>query len=1574
MISLHAPWHQTSLLLEAFDFFAAKKDSNLHLDLIQQSISSDISTPEKEFHLARQIASGDAFKEASLSLHISSRLSAPKLEMISATTLEALSVHGSEILERLEPCFALVNGRVCKTPAEIDQALSSGAPLESGISLVVDDFDVEINRGAPDTLPLVHLVGSPTTDQIEFEHLWTHIHSLIHANSIRAIYRPIPVPVREDSRDIGRGVGLQGYSVELQIKNMEYSVLDDRTIDHGSDGAAENLGLIDENLEDDENIEVDGFNFKVLIERRPDLAGALRKFKSELLSASKIEDDSMSVWKIKDLSMQASAQAIKSRDVLVAVRELSQNFPVWASPLSRTRIPEDFKAEVQSNQQRLAPGKTSLTLNNRIVHPTNWTASYLLEYLESQRMAHSRLTSFGIDASSARALLRKAGDALESQPRLDLRGFSRIPLNDLSRDSMYQGGLWARSVSDAMQGEGEIRFIAQNLYVVTLLVDPVAPMGVFAIGQTALRLIRNGAPVQIKIALVPDLATPPSAPTTEARNRYEASIKSASTSGASEIDLAEFLKWSDCKFSSAEQPLPAHCTTESSEPSSSSKFDENSLGSASMRACVAVEYLSRNHPQGVIEFFTNLLSKTRGQSEATSSQVLAAFTSTLPRSRQANAREILNKELQSGESLRGCVENRERSKSSGVGANDMTPFMNGFAMPQHWDMALIHFLRMDQPLIRDMVASGTIQDNTDIESVVLDAAPLVSSLNPTILESSIETVTFTESPHGLSVDGDVKYFMNKPQSQPVKSTTIHLCVDLARPDSVGAIERSIQFLESKSGMDSRIAILNTNPNAHLDCVVHNTCALLSVLSALIEHSTTQSILPPTLELSKFRTFLKSILVASTTGVASALQLIRNSVNSFGIPELSNDKNLLEFKSTKLLLKTPAFEQVSRIITWAGIPERGSAVVVNGRKLRNFLEFTVGDLMLLKDLESVASGRGAAVEALLESNDIPTAQISDAIMKVNSEFARISRLVKGPRADFQKDLNTELSSKSWNEHSSSCIVDAVASVDPVSIDAHRLVSILMLLRDHFACPLQVILNPSQNLAQPPLNAFYRHVLSGTPTFTETGLVSSDVPAALFSNLPTEYVLTAKLHTPESWFVELTDALYDLDNLQLDAATNVQARFQLSELVVTGHVEAGPFSPKGLQLILGTAGRPVVTDTLVMDNLNYFQLKARPGKYLLRIAPGRASSIFEISSADSVSVVVSSFGGAVVTLPVQKKSGKEHVELLAKGPEDFVDDDDERGGFWSSITSLFGGDNSKADSDDTIHIFSIASGHLYERFLKIMMLSVVRNTKSPVKFWLLRNFLSPAFKQVLPNLAKSIGFKYELVTYQWPSWLHQQTEKQRIIWGLKILFLDVLFPIRIKKIIYIDADQTVYGDVKELWDLNLRNRPYAYVPFCDSNPDTEGYRFWKQGYWANHLRGLKYHISALSVIDLQKFRRYGAGDTLRILYEQLSKDPNSLSNLDQDLPNYAQHMVPIFSLPQEWLWCETWCSQATKSRAKTIDLCNNPMTKRPKLDAAREIVGQDWIRYDNEIREIEDRGGRAGSNANNAEVNGAAHTEL
>lgn len=55
-----------------------------------------------------------------------------------------------------------------------------------------------------------------------------------------------------------------------------------------------------------------------------------------------------------------------------------------------------------------------------------------------------------------------------------------------------------------------------------------------------------------------------------------------------------------------------------------------------------------------------------------------------------------------------------------------------------------------------------------------------------------------------------------------------------------------------------------------------------------------------------------------------------------------------------------------------------------------------------------------------------------------------------------------------------------------------------------------------------------------------------------------------------------------------------------------------------------------------------------------------------------------------------------------------------------------------------------------------------------------------------------------------------------------------------------------------------------------------------YWEQHLQGRPYHISALYVVDLDRFRQIAAGDRLRQQYQALSADPHSLANLDQDLP--------------------------------------------------------------------------------------------
>ena len=583
------------------------------------------------------------------------------------------------------------------------------------------------------------------------------------------------------------------------------------------------------------------------------------------------------------------------------------------------------------------------------------------------------------------------------------------------------------------------------------------------------------------------------------------------------------------------------------------------------------------------------------------------------------------------------------------------------------------------------------------------------------------------------------------------------------------------------------------------------------------------------------------------------------------------------------------------------------------------------------------------------------------------------------------------------------VKVTVVLDPLTDAAQRAAPLIRIIRDTLALPLKVILAPRLVLDEDskiPLTSYYRFVAEPSNASNMRRL-----PNASFIGLPTNQIFTIRMDVPEPWDIQQSSVVQDTDNLRCDAQScgdNAYA-YSLSknngEMIfqedITSHlttVEYGLNSllffgqcydvsdktpPNGLQLTITDAASkkkapasdveilsdgsvsevpshqdaldsPVSAGTLVMKTIGYWQLRSKPGVWKLDIAEGtRGAEIYDLieGTVTNGRLDVSKDGGAGSKLLMMKDFVNRMEVTLVKRKEGYED-----------AELLVPVDENSINDDDVVHVFSLATGHLYERFLKIMMLSVTKRTSSPVKFWLLENFLSPSFKVSAFAMAEKIGCQVEFVTYKWPEWLRGQSEKQRIIWGYKILFLDVLFPLDLKKIIYVDADQVVRGDLKELWDIDLEGAPYGYTPMCESREETKGYQFWREGFWPSHLRGRPYHISALYVVDLERFRRELVGDQLRAVYQQLTSDPNNLSNLDQDLPNYTQHEIKIFSLPQDWLWCESWCSEETKATAKTIDLCNNPQHKEPKVSMAKRIISgelfdESWIELDTEIDKYE-----------------------
>lgn len=529
-----------------------------------------------------------------------------------------------------------------------------------------------------------------------------------------------------------------------------------------------------------------------------------------------------------------------------------------------------------------------------------------------------------------------------------------------------------------------------------------------------------------------------------------------------------------------------------------------------------------------------------------------------------------------------------------------------------------------------------------------------------------------------------------------------------------------------------------------------------------------------------------------------------------------------------------------------------------------------------------------------------------------------------RFDFSSlDFSNSIDVTTYEENSP---VDVLIILNPMDEYSQKLISLVNSITDFLFLNIRILLQPRVDLKEEiKIHKFYRGVYpQPTPKFDSNGKWIQHY-SAQFESIPSNVTYSTELDVPHKWIVVPQLSSMDLNTINFSESHSVDAKYSLKNILIEGYardIHTGK-APDGL--IFRAFNKNYSTDTLVMTSLDYFQIKGYPSIFnfsttsndtLLSASENKYQANTE--ELESIEVPVFKIDGSTI-YPRVMKSGNNKPMLTRKHAD--------------------------------INIFTIAGGQLYEKLTSIMIASVRKHNPSlTIKFWILEDFVTPQFKHLVELISIKYNVEYEFISYKWPNFLRKQKTKERMIWGYKILFLDVLFPQDLNKIIFIDADQICRADLTELVNMDLEGAPYGFTPMCDSREEMEGFRFWKEGYWSDVLKDdLKYHISALFVVDLQKFRSIKAGDRLRAHYQKLSSDPNSLSNLDQDLPNNMQRLIKIFSLPQNWLWCETWCSDKSLEDAKMIDLCNNPLTRENKLDAAKRLIPE-WIEYEQEIEPL------------------------
>ncbi|XP_046391867.1 UDP-glucose:glycoprotein glucosyltransferase 1 isoform X2 [Ischnura elegans] len=1503
---IEAKWPAAPLLLEASEYIAEENPEGFWVfvdalcqekydkfHLLSEKDQYEIILLEAQGYLTPSQVSLMKF---ALSLHIHS----PRVEMFAQIAFD-------RILPSECVAVADVGGQLTCNVNEVGGLLSN-VEKDNKIELFDLDHKYPSAEADEDGRVVVVLYGQLGTPELRAFH--SALKELASAGSVQYVLRHY---IKERS---GRRVRLSGYGVELQIKSTEYKVQDDTKVKSKGMGGSE-----EGDEEEEEDDEVEGFNFHRLKVLYPDKLENLSRLHQHLLDSTS-DLAPLKAWQLQELSLQAAERIMSSphEEALKVLTHIAQNFPLQARSLVRTVVQQELRQEVKLNQAAFAstlnlqPMDTALFLNGMFFDVDIADIMTIFEALRQELRTMEGLHKIGIKGKQMTPLM--ALDLSQSGVQdyaIDIRDSAVTYVNDIEKDKQYRR--WPESLTELLRPTfpGMLRSIRRNLYNLVIIVDPSDEKSRVLL-KMAESFVVHSAPLRVGVVLA--------------------------------VGGLKML------------------------PSS-----ETGKTNAGLALLEAFNYVSEEkdgqHLQG-LSFITDVYAAAEDR-EITPEQVAELLKAKYP---SADLEDIFGEDsdYDIGRRLANDFVQRSGFRRLPQVLLNGIPLDEKSLVADEFEEAVLSEIMSQTPMFQKAVYSGELKDNP--LDYAMNQPYVMPRLNERVLQGKGVTNLNLMAGNPFSEAGkdSWQWFLSHgSQSSPQDLTAAFVYrakYTMRRDDGAAKMISNwvVGDLESPEGrqlLSDALEQMRSSKAIRVTPVL-NPSSLPSNSEPwdkdkfLFSRTVTAALKVMRPEVSN--QYLSKIL---NEEVAMDISLGRKSPTDFPIQgfDMSLLMEAIEEDDGEAMLRAHrAFCYQS-----LGFKSGGERAVVSNGRVLGPLDvdeiFGVDDFGLLERyaFSTYADKVTKALAKVREEDDdadgMDLAESGDRLMRL------LSLLMSRPHSKSRFEIPSHGDKYSLIKldapNPDQPAFDLVVIVDPVSRGAQKIGPILSSLLEVVNCNVRVFLNPVEKNSEMPLKSFYRYVLESEPQFIADGKLAPG-PMARFVNMPTSVLLTQNMNVPENWLVEAVRSPYDLDNIRLDdVESTVHSEFELEYLLLEGHCFEQTMGnpPRGLQITLGTNHQPVVVDTIVMANLGYFQLKANPGAWLLRLRAGRSADIFDIVSVDGTEVsqnssgskiLISSFRSHVIKLKVAKKPDMLHADLLA--------DEESNPGIWNSITSTFGGGNedgidsqSSDSAQERINIFSLASGHLYERFIRIMMLSVIKHTNTPVKFWFLKNYLSPTFKDSLPHMAERYKFEYELVQYKWPRWLHQQTEKQRIIWGYKILFLDVLFPLSIKKIIFVDADQVVRADMKELHDMDLGGAPYGYTPFCGSRKEMDGFRFWNQGYWKNHLQGRSYHISALYVVDLKRFRRIAAGDRLRGQYQALSQDPNSLSNLDQDLPNNMIHQVAIKSLPQEWLWCETWCDNQSKKYAKTIDLCNNPLTKEAKLTAAMRIVAE-WKEYDEEIKHV------------------------
>lgn len=231
---------------------------------------------------------------------------------------------------------------------------------------------------------------------------------------------------------------------------------------------------------------------------------------------------------------------------------------------------------------------------------------------------------------------------------------------------------------------------------------------------------------------------------------------------------------------------------------------------------------------------------------------------------------------------------------------------------------------------------------------------------------------------------------------------------------------------------------------------------------------------------------------------------------------------------------------------------------------------------------------------------------------------------------------------------------------------------------------------------------------------------------------------------------------------------------------------------------------------------------------------------------------------------------------------------------------------------IHIESLGTNEIIEDTDSLSVLTTVNNAHDLAKlkiifqntnnkYYIWNSKGSNVTKSHIENLLPD-GYDCEVINVEWASWMRPTHLIKNQLNYLKYILIDSILPLSVDKVVFIDLsgdnidnwlNVVKEGKVDTFIKSDIGNYVLGLLPY-DETKDS----YWKnEKYWIDFMKNhdlSTFYQTNNFVMSLKNYRLFNIGNTLRVHYQRLSTDINSLNFFDETLINNAQPEVNIVKI--------------------------------------------------------------------------------